>query len=62
MTTKRLDCIRMKRSSQKRIREQVGGMTSAEEHAFFRQGAEEFERRIERTKEAAVARTARRQE
>jgi soluble cytochrome b562 len=44
---KTFDCIQMKRDAQKKIREAVKGMTPEQEIAFFREGAEEFERQIE---------------
>ncbi|MGD0655272.1 MAG: hypothetical protein ABSA16_13075 [Thermoguttaceae bacterium] len=43
---KTFDCIAIKRAAQEKIREEVCGMTPAEEVAYFRKGAEDFERRI----------------
>jgi soluble cytochrome b562 len=48
---KNFDCIAMKREAQEAIRNQVRGMTPEEEVAFFREGAEEFERRIDAAKQ-----------
>ena len=49
--TKTFDCIAMKRKAQEAIRAQVRGMTPGEEVAFFREGAEEFQRRIDAVKQ-----------
>jgi hypothetical protein len=49
--TKTFDCIAMKRKAQEAIRAQVRGMTPKEEVAFFRKGAEEFERQIDAAKQ-----------
>ena len=49
--TKTFDCIAMKRKSQEAIRAQVRGMTREEEAAFFREGREEFERRVQAAKQ-----------
>ena len=48
---KAFDCVEMKHVIQKRIRALVAGMTRKEEIAFFREGAEEFEKRIEQAKQ-----------
>ena len=48
--TKTFDCIAMKREAQEAIRAQVRGMTIEEEVAFFRSGADEFQRRIDDAK------------
>ena len=56
MKTKSFDCVEMKRAAQKKIREKVRGMTRDQEIAFFRAGAEEFERRIRAAKEARAPR------
>jgi len=48
---KTFDCIAMKRAVQETIRSQVHGMTRAEEVAFFREGAEDFERQIQDAKQ-----------
>ena len=49
-TKKTFDCIAMKRKAQEAIRQQVRGMTHTEEAAFFREGREEFERRVQAAK------------
>jgi len=51
MKTKTFDCVGMKRMAQTRIRAQVSGMSAEEEIAFFRDGAEDFERRIQAARE-----------
>ena len=43
---KSFDCIAMKRAAQKKIREDVRGMTIAEEIAYFRKGTEDFMRQV----------------
>jgi len=43
---KSFDCIAMKRAAQKKIREDVRGMTLAEEIAYFRKGTEDFKRQL----------------
>ncbi|NLF07371.1 MAG: hypothetical protein GX594_05250 [Pirellulaceae bacterium] len=48
--TKTFDCIAMKRKAQEAIRAQVRGMTREEEAAFFCEGREEFEKRIQAAK------------
>ena len=53
--TKTFDCIAMKRKAQEAIRAHVRGMTMEEEVAFFREGAEEFERQINSAKQRRVA-------
>jgi hypothetical protein len=45
-TRKKFDCVQMKWAAQEKIRECLRGMSIAEEIAYFRQGAEEFERKI----------------
>jgi len=50
MKTKTFDCIQMKRAAQEKIRAAVSGQTRQEEIAFFRAGAEEFQRRIDAAK------------
>ena len=45
--TKAFDCMAMKREIHRVLRERTEGMTRAEEIAFFRQGAEEFEKRLQ---------------
>ena len=45
MKKKTFDCIEMKRASQEKIYSQIKDMTREEQVAFFRKGAEEFERR-----------------
>jgi hypothetical protein len=47
---KTFDCIAMKRKAQEAIRAQVRGMTREEEAAFFREGHEEFQERIQAAK------------
>ena len=49
--TKTFDCIAMKREAQKAIRAKVQGMTREEEAAFFREGREEFDKRVQAAKE-----------
>jgi len=51
---KKFDCVEMKHASQERIRASVRGMTREEEVAFFREGAAEFQKRIEAAREAAA--------
>ncbi len=46
MKTKTFDCVRMKRQAQQKIRAALAGKSKQQEVAFFRQGAEEFEKRI----------------
>ena len=41
----------MKREAQKAIRAKVQGMTREEEAAFFREGREEFDKRVQAAKE-----------
>ena len=48
---KTFDCIAMKREAQKAIRAKVQGMTREEEVAFFHQGREEFDKRVQVAKE-----------
>ena len=48
---KTFDCIAMKRKAQEAIRARVQGMTREEEAAFFREGREEFEKRIQAAKQ-----------
>ena len=50
MKNKKFDCIAVKRAAQQAIRSQVRGMTRKQEIAFFREGAEDFEQRIEETR------------
>jgi hypothetical protein len=52
---KTFDCIAMKRAAQEKIREQVRGMTRAEEVAFFREGHEEFDRQVQAAKQQRLA-------
>jgi hypothetical protein len=49
-TSKTFDCVEMKRRAQGQIRAAVAGMSREEEIAFFREGAEEFQERINRAK------------
>ena len=53
---KTVDCIDMKRKAQEAIRDQVRGMTREEEAAFFREGREEFEKRVQAAKQQRPAR------
>ena len=48
---KTFDCIAMKREAQKAIRAKVQGLTREEEVAFFREGREEFDKRVQAAKE-----------
>ena len=48
--TKTFDCIAMKRKAQKAIRAKVQGMTREEEVAFFHEGREEFDKKVEAAK------------
>ena len=48
---KTVDCIAMKRKAQEAIRAQVRGMTREEEAAFFREGRDEFEKRVQAAKQ-----------
>jgi hypothetical protein len=54
--TKVFDCIAMKRDAQKAIRAKVRGMTREEEAAFFREGREEFDKRVQAAKQQRLAR------
>ena len=49
------DCIAMKRRAQEAIRDQVRGMTREEKAVFFREGREEFEKRVQAAKEQRPA-------
>ncbi|MGD0898676.1 MAG: hypothetical protein ABR915_12640 [Thermoguttaceae bacterium] len=49
--TKTFDCIQMKSEAQKAIRARVQGMTREQEVAFFRQGREEFDRKVQAAKQ-----------
>jgi len=53
---KTFDCIAMKRKAQEAIRAQVRGMTREEEAAFFREGRDEFEKRVQAAKKQRLAR------
>ena len=53
---KAFDCIAMKRAAQKAIRDRVRGMTREEEVAFFCEGREEFDRRVQAAKQQRLAR------
>jgi len=48
---KTFDCIAMKREAQQAIRAQVRGMTPEQEVAFFREGREEFDRKVHAAKQ-----------
>jgi len=52
---KTFDCIAMKQKAQEAIRAQVQGMTREQEAAFFREGREEFEKRVQATKQQRTA-------
>ena len=54
--TKTFDCIAMKREAQKAIRARVRGMTWEEEIAFFREGREEFDKKVDAAKRERLAR------
>jgi len=54
MKKKKFDCVEMKRAAQEKIRARVRGMTRAQEVAFFREGAEEFEMRVQTAKASAA--------
>lgn len=49
---KTFDCVAMKHRAQKRIRAELEGQSREEEIAYFRDGAEEFQQRIEAAKNA----------
>jgi 23S rRNA maturation mini-RNase III len=53
---KTFDCIAMKREAQKAIRAKVQGMTREEEVAFFREGREEFDKRVQAAKQQRLTR------
>ena len=46
MKTKTFDCVRMKRQAQQKIRAALAGKSKQQEVAYFREGAEEFKKRI----------------
>ncbi len=46
MKPKAFDCMRMKRRAQQKIRAALAGKSKQQEVAYFRKGAEEFEKRI----------------
>jgi hypothetical protein len=48
---KGFDCIAMKRAAQEIIRAQVKGMTLKEQVAYFREGAKDFERKLQDAKQ-----------
>lgn len=52
-TKKKFDCVAMKHAAQRIIREELKGKSREEEIAYFRAGAEEFERRIREAKRKA---------
>ncbi len=56
MKTKTFDCVEMKRKAQEKMRAKMAGFTPEEELAYFREGSEEFQRRIEKAWQAAQAR------
>lgn len=55
MRTKRktFDCVAMKHAAQDKIRQKVMDMTRDEEIAFFRSGADEFQRRLRAAKRSS---------
>lgn len=50
MKKKKFDCVEMKQACQEKIRQQVKGMTPAEEVAFFRAAGEKLQQRINSAK------------
>ena len=52
MKTKAYDCINMKREAQRRIRAALLGKSRQEEIDYFREGADEFEQRVQSAKDA----------
>ena len=46
MKKKTFDCVRMKRQAQQKIRAVLAGKGKQQEVAYFREGAEEFKKRI----------------
>ncbi|MGD0517827.1 MAG: hypothetical protein ABSA26_09865 [Thermoguttaceae bacterium] len=48
---KSFDCIAMKRAAQEIIRAQVQGMTLMEQVAYFREGAKDFELKLQAAKQ-----------
>ncbi len=54
---KDFDCVDMKRRAQAAIRAQVAGKSRKDEIAFFREGADEFERRIDAACDSRTPRT-----
>ncbi len=54
---KDFDCVAMKRRAQTMIRAQVAGKSRKDEIAFFREGADEFQRRIDTARKSWVHRT-----
>ncbi len=54
---KNFDCVAMKWRAQEKIRAEVAGKTREEEIAFFRNGADEFERRVREAKQSAARKT-----
>jgi hypothetical protein len=46
-TSKTFDCIAMKREAQQAIRAQVRGMTREEEVAFFREGCDALDKKVQ---------------
>jgi hypothetical protein len=53
---KTFNCVAMKRETQEAIRARVHGMTREEEVAFFREGHEEFDKRVQAAKKKRLAR------
>ena len=53
MRKKDFDCVAMKWGAQEKIRAEVAGKTREEEIAFFRDGADEFERRVREARESS---------
>ncbi len=49
-TTKKFDCVEMKRQAQRKIREALRGKTREEELAYFRARGEALQKRIDAAK------------
>jgi hypothetical protein len=53
MTTKRFDCLDMKRRGAEQVRQRLAGMTLQQEIEYWRQGSEQFRLDQERLHEQA---------
>jgi len=53
---KDFDCLDMKRRAQAAIRAQVAGKSRKDEIAFFREGADEFQRRVDDARKSLASR------